>query len=378
MTNEAERQGRQSIRKLKRQHPNAKIIVTGCSAQINPDMYKDMPEVDRVLGNVEKMKKESFAPDVPEKIHVTDIMEVTETSHHLISGFENRVRAFIQIQNGCNHRCTFCTIPYGRGNNRSVPIGAIVEQLKELVSNGCKEVVFTGVDITDYGKDLPGTPTLGQMTRRVLNQVPDLPRLRLSSIDPAELDQDVFELIKSEPRLMPHFHISLQAGDDMILKRMKRRHLRHHIIEFCERVRGIRGNAIFGADIIAGFPTETDEMFENTLNIVEDCGLTFLHVFPYSARKGTPAARMPQVISSKIKQRAADLREVGKIALKTYLASRVGSTQKVLIEQDNQGHTEEYALVKVNTEESLAPGAIVEVKITSAIDTYLTGELTNS
>lgn len=378
VTNEAERQGRQAIRKLKRKHPNAKIIVTGCSAQINPDQYAHMPEVDRIFGNIEKMRLETFVPENTQKIHVTDIMEAQETSHHLISGFESRVRAFIQIQNGCNHRCTFCSIPFGRGNNRSVPIGALVEQVQTLIKNGCQEVVFTGVDITDYGQDLPGTPTLGQMTKRVLAQVPTLPRLRLSSIDPAELDEDVFGLIEQEERLMPHFHISLQAGDDLTLKRMKRRHLRHHVIEFCQRVRKLRPDVIFGADIIAGFPTETEEMFQNTLQLVDECGLTYLHVFPYSAREGTPAARMPQVPSKAIKERAARLREKGEQTLQTFLDRQIGQVVSVLVEHNNKGHSQYFTPVQIDTKQSLEPGTILDVQITSRIDRGLKGRIHTS
>ncbi|MGN6670414.1 MAG: tRNA (N(6)-L-threonylcarbamoyladenosine(37)-C(2))-methylthiotransferase MtaB, partial [Candidatus Nucleicultricaceae bacterium] len=287
VTGEAERQARQAIRKAKRENPDAYLIVTGCSVQINPAQYASMSEVDRVLGNAEKMKAESFAPTLPDKIHVTDIMSIRETAAHMISGFENRARAFIEIQNGCNHRCTFCTIPFGRGNNRSVPIGEIVNQIKLLVDEGCQEIVFTGVDITDYGKDLPATPSLGSMTRRILNLVPDLKRLRLSSIDPSEVDEELFDLMVGEPRLMPHFHISAQAGDNMILKRMKRRHLREDMIQFCEKIRQKRSDVVFGADLIAGFPTETDEMFQNSLALVQECNITYLHVFPYSIRAGT-------------------------------------------------------------------------------------------
>lgn len=372
VTNEAERQSRQAIRRARRENPDAHIIVTGCSVQIKPDLYADMPEVDRVLGNHEKMLESSFTPHMPAKVLVQNIMEIEETAHHLISGFENQVRAFIQIQNGCNHRCTFCTIPFGRGNNRSVPMGEITNQVRLLVENGCKEVVFTGVDITDYGQDLPGSPTLGQMIKRVLAQVPQLQRLRLSSVDPAELDEDVFLLIENEPRLMPHFHISLQAGDDLILKRMKRRHLRHHVIDFCNRVRRLRPDAVFGADIIAGFPTETEEHFQNTLNIVEECDLTYLHVFPYSARQGTPAARMPQVNGTIIKERAARLRDLGEKVLMKFLQAQIGKTLPIVVEQGNRGHSEHYAPVVIapdipvviNAEKNLELGGLIRVHIT--------------
>lgn len=331
VTKEAERQARQSIRKLKRDNPEAKIIVTGCSAQINPTHYSDMDEVDRVLGNDEKMRLESYQNH--ECILVNDIMAIKETATHLISGFEGKVRAFVQIQNGCNHRCTFCTIPFGRGNSRSVPLGEIVAQIKILLQNGYKEIVLTGVDITDYGGDLPAQPTLGQTLKRLLTLVPELTRLRLSSLDPVEVDEDLWDLIQHEKRLMPHLHISLQAGDDLILKRMKRRHLRHHIVEFCKRARSLRPDVVFGADIIAGFPTENDAMFQNTFNIVDECDLTHLHVFPYSKRPGTPAARMPQVQGNIIKERAARLRHAGERTLQNYLQAQIGTMHNVLIEE---------------------------------------------
>jgi len=294
VTAEAERQARQAIRRARRARPDARIIVTGCAAQINPASYADMPEVDTVLGNQEKLEARSFLTLDSEPVHVADIMSARETASHLIEGFDDRTRAFIQVQNGCDHRCTFCVIPFGRGNSRSVPIGAIVQQVTTLVENGYREVVLSGVDITSYGADLPGRPRLGQMLRRLLANVPDLPRLRLSSIDVAEIDDDLLDLIANEPRLMPHLHLSLQAGDNMILKRMKRRHTREQAIEFCETVRGLRPDVVFGADIIAGFPTETDEMFVNSLALVEACDLPHLHVFPYSPRPETPAAGCPR------------------------------------------------------------------------------------
>ncbi|MDZ4322746.1 MAG: tRNA (N(6)-L-threonylcarbamoyladenosine(37)-C(2))-methylthiotransferase MtaB, partial [Alphaproteobacteria bacterium] len=296
VTAEAERQARQAIRKYRRENPDTKIIVTGCSAQISPETYSKMPEVDQILGNREKMEEKYFLPlPAHERVIVNDIMSVKETAEHLIAGFDGKARAFIQVQNGCNHRCTFCTIPYGRGNSRSVPLGVIVDQTRLLLEKGFKEIVLTGVDITAYGEDLPGTPTLGQIVKRLLAHVPELPRLRLSSIDSVEVDEDLLQVFEHEPRLMPHLHLSLQAGDDMILKRMKRRHLRQDAIDICHKFRTLRPDTTFGADIIAGFPTETEEMFENTLRIVDECDLTFLHVFPYSPRQGTPAARMPQV-----------------------------------------------------------------------------------
>ena len=293
VTKEAERQARQAIRRARRDNPSAKIIVTGCSAQIDPDTYAEMGEVDKIIGNDLKLKAETWGLQGEEKALVNDIMVVKETAGHLIEGIEGQARAFIQVQNGCDHRCTFCIIPYGRGNSRSVPIGEIAAQVRKLVEGGYNEVVMTGVDVTSYGADLPGSPSLGQMIRRVLAQVPELPRLRLSSLDPVEIDDDLWHLIAEEPRLMPHLHMSLQAGDDMVLKRMKRRHLRQDAIDMCKRARDYRPDMVFGADIIAGFPTETDEMFQNTADIVEECDLTFLHVFPYSEREGTPAAKNP-------------------------------------------------------------------------------------
>jgi threonylcarbamoyladenosine tRNA methylthiotransferase MtaB len=367
VTNEAERKARQEIRKVRRQNPDAKIIVTGCSAQINPKMYANMPEVNHILGNHEKMQAESYQGlDDSRKIVLSDIFEIKETgAHHLASGFENHVRAFIEIQNGCDHRCTFCTIPYGRGNNRSVPIGAIVDQVRTLIMGGCKEIVFTGVDITGYGADLPGKPTLGKMIRRVLAQIPELPRLRLSSLDPAEVDEDLFRLIAEEPRLMPHLHISLQAGDDMILKRMKRRHLRHDVIFFCQHVRSLRPDVVFGADIIAGFPTETEEMHQNSLALIEECNITYLHVFPFSPREGTPAARMPQVQGSLIKKRAENLRVLGKKQYTKFMESRVGMNANVLIESNGKSHCEHYLPVRVqNLIPDVHKGRIIEVEFT--------------
>jgi len=328
VTAEAERQARQAIRRARRAHPDARIVVTGCAAQIAPERYAAMAEVDRVIGNEEKLKPESFdksflSEDLP-RVLVNDIMAVTETAPQLIDGFAERTRAFVQVQQGCDHRCTFCIIPYGRGNSRSVPLGEVVRQVRALVEDGTAEVVLTGVDITSYGGDLPGRPRLGQMLRRLLSQVPDLRRLRLSSLDAIELDPDLTRLIAEEPRLMPHLHLSLQAGDDMILKRMKRRHSRSEAVDLCNELRELRPDIVFGADLIAGFPTETDAMFENSLKLVEDCGLTYLHVFPYSARKGTPAAKMPQVPGPVRKERAARLRAAGEAALDRFLDAQVG------------------------------------------------------
>jgi threonylcarbamoyladenosine tRNA methylthiotransferase MtaB len=368
VTKEAERQGQQAIRKLKRDNPNATIIATGCGAQLDPAKYAEMPEVARVIGNEHKMKRESFLPENAAPVLVSDIMSVRETAEHLIEGFDGRTRAFVQVQQGCDHRCTFCIIPFARGNNRSVPMGRIVEEVRTLTQRGFKEVVITGVDITGYGSDLPGEPTLGQMLRRLLAAVPELPRLRLSSIDPAELDDDLLSVIADNPRLMPHIHISVQAGDDMILKRMKRRHTRADIIAFCEKIRRVRPDVVFGADIIAGFPTESDEMFANSLALIDDCGLTHMHVFPYSIRQGTPAAKMPQVNGAVIKARAARLRERGKASMAAYLKSRVGSTARVLVEQNGKGHCEHYVPVHVPR---AAHGDLVDVRIIGATETSL-------
>jgi len=373
VTKEAERQGLQTLRKLRRENPGAHIVATGCAVQLNPDRYAVMAEVDRVLGNEHKMKAESFLPGLNEKVLVTDIMEVRETAQHLVEGFDGRARAFVQVQQGCDHRCTFCIIPFARGNNRSVPMGRIVEEVRGLVDAGFKEMVITGVDITGYGGDLPGNPSLGQMLRRLLMAVPELARLRLSSLDPAEADEDLFHLIANEPRLMPHFHISAQAGDDMILKRMKRRHLRADIISFCTRIRGLRGDAVFGADMIAGFPTETDEMFENSLSLIDDAGLTYLHVFPYSIRPDTPAAKMPQVDSAAIKARAAHLRERGRASLARTLAGYVGTVAEVLVEKPGEGRSAHYAPVRLTTPQT--PGAVIKTRIVGADSEALTGEV---
>jgi threonylcarbamoyladenosine tRNA methylthiotransferase MtaB len=370
VTKEAERQGLQTLRKLRRENPGAHIIATGCAVQLDPGRYAKMPEVDRVLGNEHKMKAESFRVDISEKVHVSDIMTVRETAEHLVEGFDGRTRAFVQVQQGCDHRCTFCIIPFARGNNRSVPMGRIVDEVRGLVAGGYQEVVITGVDITGFGGDLPGTPSLGQMVRRLLMAVPELPRLRLSSLDPAEADEDLFRLMADEPRLMPHFHISAQAGDDMILKRMKRRHTRADIVAFCDRVRTLRPDAVFGADLIAGFPTEDEAMFENTLALVDDADLSLLHVFPYSIRPGTPAARMPQVNGAAIKERAARLRAKGAQALTRSLARQVGRRVNVLMEKDGRGHSEHYLPVEIT---AASPGRIVSAAIVGATPTHLTG-----
>ncbi|WP_086464049.1 tRNA (N(6)-L-threonylcarbamoyladenosine(37)-C(2))-methylthiotransferase MtaB [Oceanibaculum nanhaiense] len=372
VTAEAERQARQTIRKLRRNNPDAKIIVTGCAAQVKPEQFAAMPEVDRILGNEEKLQAASYGLDDDARVRVNDIMSVRETAAHMIAGFEDRARAFVQVQQGCDHRCTFCIIPFGRGNSRSVPIGRVVEQVRELVRNGYNEVVLTGVDITSYGPDLPGKPMLGQMIRRLLANVPELPRLRLSSLDPVEIDDDLFRLIAEEPRLLPHLHISLQAGDDMILKRMKRRHLRADAIAFVEKVKALCPDMVFGADLIAGFPTETDAMFENTLRSVEECDLTYLHVFPYSERPGTPAARMPQLPVEVRKERAARLRAAGEARQASFLASRIGTEAEVLMEKPGMGRTEHFAPVLLDTD--VAPGTILRARITGAGAEQLTGQ----
>ncbi len=365
MTAEAVRQARQRIRKLRAEHPGARLIVTGCAAQTEPETFAGMDEVDLVLGNLEKMKPETWTPDFigqTERVKVDDIMAARETAGHLIDGFGTRARAYVQVQNGCDHRCTFCIIPYGRGNSRSVPAGVVVEQIARLVGNGYNEVVLTGVDMTSWGADLPGAPRLGDLVQRVLRLVPDLPRLRISSIDSIEADPALIEAIASEPRLMPHLHLSLQAGDDMVLKRMKRRHLREDSVRFCEDMRTARPDIVFGADLIAGFPTETDEMFENTLALVEDCGLTWLHVFPYSARKGTPAARMPQVPKAVRKDRAARLRNAGDTAVAAHLGAQTGRTHSVLMENARLGRTEQFTEVAFDIDRPV--GQIVRATVT--------------
>lgn len=367
VTSEAVRKARQEIRKLRRENPDARLIVTGCAAQTEPETFAAMAEVDAVIGNTEKMQPETWgrlAADFlgeTEKVQVDDIMSVTETAGHLIDGFGTRSRAYVQVQNGCDHRCTFCIIPYGRGNSRSVPAGVVVEQIKRLVDRGYHEVVLTGVDLTSWGADLPATPRLGDLVRRILKLVPDLARLRISSIDSIEADPALMEAIATEPRLMPHLHLSLQAGDDMILKRMKRRHLRDDAIAFCEEARRLRPDMTFGADIIAGFPTETEAMFANSLRLVEECDLTWLHVFPYSPRPGTPAARMPQVEGRAIKDRAARLRAAGQVRQEAHLAAQVGQEHQVLMENPHMGRTAQFAEVVFETEQP--EGQIVPARI---------------
>ena len=362
VTAEAERQARQAIRKARRRRPDARIVVTGCAAQITPERYAAMPEVDRVIGNREKLDSFQFGPEETARVVVDDIMGLRETAHHLITGFDQRTRAFVQVQNGCDHRCTFCIIPFGRGNSRSVPLGAITDQVRLLVANGTREVVLSGVDITSYGADLPGRPSLGQAVRRLLAAVPELDRLRLSSLDVAEVDDTLLGLIGDEPRLMPHLHLSLQAGDDMILKRMKRRHSREDALRFCDTLRDMRPGIALGADLIAGFPTETEAQFANSLSLVEDCDLAHLHVFPYSPREGTPAARMPQVPPATRKARAALLRDAGRDALARHLRTQVGTRVAILMETDAVGRTETFAAAHLTGDQT--PGNIVAARVT--------------
>jgi len=376
VTAEAVRQSQQAIRKARRERPDAKIIVTGCAAQVEPDLFAGMMEVDHVIGNAEKVKRETFhslsVADC-ERVQVNDIMSVRETASHLIDGFGTRARAYVQVQNGCDHRCTFCIIPYGRGPSRSVPAGEVVAQVRRLVEMGYQEVVLTGVDITSYGNDLPGQMSLGRLVRQILRHVPELKRLRVSSIDQVEADKHLMDAIAEEPRLMPHLHLSLQAGDDLILKRMKRRHLRADAIRFCETARRLRPDVVFGADLIAGFPTETEQHFENTLRLVEECGLTYLHVFPFSPRKGTPAARMPQVSRSEVKERAARLRQLGSEVLARYLAQQHGAVVDVLTERKNIGRTAQYAEIRLEGE---APaGAILRARVQGSDGQRLAGEV---
>ncbi|WP_210530114.1 tRNA (N(6)-L-threonylcarbamoyladenosine(37)-C(2))-methylthiotransferase MtaB [Rubellimicrobium arenae] len=371
VTQEAVRKAKQEIRRLARENPGAQVVVTGCAAQVEPETFAAMPEVSLVLGNAEKMDpgawtrmRETAAPDFvgdTERVRVDDIMSVRETASHLIDGFGTRARAYVQVQNGCDHRCTFCIIPYGRGNSRSVPAGVVVDQVARLVDKGFLEVVLTGVDLTSWGADLPGTPRLGDLVLQILRHAPGLARLRISSIDSIEADPRLMEALATEPRLMPHLHLSLQAGHDMTLKRMKRRHLRDDAVRFCEEARRLRPEVTFGADLIAGFPTETEEMFEGSLHLIEDCGLTWLHVFPFSPRKGTPAAKMPQVAGPLIRERAARLRAAGEDATRRHLDAQVGRRHLVLMESATLGRTEQFAEVTFGTAQPV--GAIVEAGI---------------
>jgi threonylcarbamoyladenosine tRNA methylthiotransferase MtaB len=376
VTAEAVRKARQEIRKLRRENPEARLIVTGCAAQTEPETFTAMGEVDAVIGNTEKMRADTWqglAADFigeTEAVQVDDIMSVTETAGHLIDGFGTRSRAYVQVQNGCDHRCTFCIIPYGRGNSRSVPAGVVVEQIKRLVGKGYNEVVLTGVDLTSWGADLPVEPKLGDLVMRILKLVPDLPRLRISSIDSIEVDDNLMQAIATEPRLMPHLHLSLQAGDDLILKRMKRRHLRDDAIAFCEEAKRLRPDMTYGADIIAGFPTETDTMFENSLKLIEECDLTWLHVFPYSPRNGTPAAKMPAVNGKVIKARAAQLRNAGDAKVRAHLSKQIGMTHHILMENPTMGRTEQFTEVTFETDQ--IEGQIVTAPILGQTSTQLT------
>ena len=376
VTNEAVRQSRQAIRKARRQRPDSTIVATGCAAQLEPAKFADMKEVDRVLGNQEKLHGNNYITPLDGKILVEDIMSVHQLASHLVPGFDGRVRAFVQIQQGCDHRCTFCIIPFARGPSRSVPVADIVAQIKILGANGYDEVVLTGVDITAYGADLPEQRSLGYLLRRILVTVPALPRLRLSSLDASEIDYDLERLLLDEPRIMPHLHLSLQAGDDLILKRMARRHSRAQAVEFCQRLRAGRPEMVFGADLIAGFPTETETQFQKTLALVDDCALTYLHVFPYSERIGTPAARMPQVPGDERRRRAALLREKGSAVLAEYFAGRVHSSARVLLERPGLGRDEQFTLIELDQSIAHAPAAgIIDVDIIAAREDRLIGRL---
>ncbi len=375
VTQEAVRQAKQAVRKARRDNPEARIIVTGCAAQTEGRTFGDMAEVDLVIGNADKLKAESYKPVVfgiplNDKVQVNDIMSVRETAGHLIEGMDGRTRAFVQVQNGCDHRCTFCIIPYGRGPSRSVPMGLVVDQVKKLVANGYSEVVLTGVDITSYGPDLPGSPTLGMLTQAILRHVPDLPRLRISSIDSIEADPALYEAV-SETRLMPHLHLSLQSGDDMILKRMKRRHLRDDALAVIAKLRGLRPDMVFGADIIAGFPTETEAMFDNSLRFIEEARLTYIHAFPYSPRPGTPAARMPQVDKAVARRRATLLRQAGEKQFAALCQTRLGATESVLVERNGLGRTEHFIPVHVAQG---AAGELLKVQVTGLGPDGLVGE----
>ena len=372
VTNEAVRQARQAIRRARRERPGARLIVTGCAAQIDPAAFAAMPEVDLVLGNAEKAQPGALA-DTSARVRVNDIMSVRETAGHLIDGLRDRARAFVEVQNGCDHRCTFCIIPYGRGNSRSAAAGEVVEQVRRLTAEGYREVVLTGVDITSWGADLPGQPTLGQLVSRILKLVPSLPRLRLSSIDAAEIDPDLMRCLAQEPRLMPYLHLSLQAGDDLILKRMKRRHLRADALKLIADVRAVRPDTAFGADLIAGFPTESEAAFENTLALVEEAGLSFLHVFPYSARPGTPAARMPPVKGTVIKDRARRLREAGEAALQRHLERQVGRVLNGLVETAGVARADDFTEIAFV---GAAPvGEIAPMRVTGVAGGKVTAEL---
>lgn len=359
VTSEAVRQARQNIRRIKREKPDARIIVTGCAAQSEPATFAGMPEVDRVLGNEEKLDARAWRGEA--RVAVGDIMAVKTLAAQDVDHIDGHTRAFVQVQNGCDHRCTFCIIPFGRGNSRSLPVADVIAQARRLTGNGYREIVLTGVDITSYGADLDGAPRLGVLVKRLLKDVPDIARLRLSSIDSVEADADLLDALASEPRLMPHLHLSLQAGDDMILKRMKRRHTRGDAIAFCDQVRRLRPDVVFGADIIAGFPTESEAMFARSLDLVDECGLTQLHVFPFSPRPGTPAARMPQLDRAVIKERAQRLRDTGEAALRHFLESQIGQQRQVLTERGGIGRTEQFTAVRLAT--PVSPGAMLDLTI---------------
>ncbi len=391
VTKEAERQARQAIRKAKRNNPNMKIIVSGCSAQISPEIYSNMPEVDKVIGNQEKLNiaqyhqlKQELAHNstaANNKVNVADIMnsnsnqQIFTENTSLTNNIDRYQRALLQVQTGCNHRCTFCVIPFGRGNSRSVPIEHIISQAKQFVANGHKELVITGVDISDYGKDLPAKPSLGYMLKQLLAEIPDIPRIRISSIDISEIDNELFHLFATENRIMPHLHLSLQSGDDMILKRMKRRHSRADIINFSQKIRAIRPDIVLGADIIAGFPTETETMFNNTLQLIEEVNITYLHVFPYSQRPNTPAARMPQLPVSLRKERADKLRQLGNKQLESFLKSRIGKRANILIENNNKGHCQYFTPVYIQ-KNNIADGTIITATITAMTNNHLIAEVT--
>jgi threonylcarbamoyladenosine tRNA methylthiotransferase MtaB len=359
VTQEAVKQARQAIRRASRERPDARIVVTGCAAQIDPQMFQDMPEVGAVIGNADKARPDVWV-DLAQA-RVNDIFALNETAHHFVAGavdaIEGHTRAFVEVQNGCDHRCTFCIIPYGRGKSRSAPAGEIVAQIRKLCANGYREAVLTGVDITSWGHDLPGAPSFGRLVKQILRHAPELERLRVSSIDCIEADADLFDVIGAEPRFMPHLHLSLQAGDDLILKRMKRRHSRAEAIAFCAQVRALRPDMVFGADIIAGFPTETEDMFAQSLDLVDACGLTHLHVFPYSPRPGTPAARMPQVARDAIKTRAKRLRDKGALALNEHLQKQIGRRVRVLAERGGAGRAEDFTPVATP---GAAPGSLID------------------
>jgi threonylcarbamoyladenosine tRNA methylthiotransferase MtaB len=378
VTAEAERQARQTIRRVRRDRPNARIVVTGCSAQVARDVYVTMPEVDHVVGNAEKLRPETWrtiasGAEAP-RLLIGDIMAVREAPAHAVEGLERRTRAILQVQQGCDHRCTFCVIPFGRGPSRSVPLPAIVAQARALIAGGYAEIVATGVDLASYGGDLPGRPTLGAMLRALLTELPELRRLRLSSLDPAALDADLTRIVAEEPRLMPHLHLSVQAGHDLVLKRMRRRHRRADIVEVAARLRRLRPDLVLGADLIAGFPTEDETMFQGTLDLVEEAALTFLHVFPYSARPGTPAARMPQVPMAARKERATRLRAQGAAKLQAFLVGQLGQRRRALIERGGAGRTDQFAPIRFPAGTTPLPaGTIAELAVAAVEGGMLVG-----